>query len=90
MAHMYGHPNCKPEDCEDCHDMGCLIHLGYRSEEESIVEDDDKSVPISKENQHKHMYDHPNCRPGDCENCHDMGCLIHLGYRSEEESIVDD
>jgi hypothetical protein len=31
---------------------------------------------------------HPNCEWGECENCHDVSCLIYLGY--EEPKPYDD
>lgn len=40
MAHIKGHPNCKPGECyQECHVVSCAIYQGY--EEPEIVEDDE-------------------------------------------------
>ena len=61
----------------------CIPRLAFDENGEKVfrmkISMDAKSKSDLKNNRHP-IEGHPNCYIGDCDDCHDMSCAIHLGY----------
>ena len=78
---VLGYPSCAPDQCGDCHNMNCQVHLGYT--EAVPIEAPADTLPLARKG---HIKGHSNCTPGECDEgtCKNVACGIYQGYESPE------